>query len=604
MKKWKLLNTMSYILNDPTWVGNGMQLTWTYPPAGFIGTLDPLAGELYIQRSTTKSNWPLQPNFVKNVGGTFTPTPETGWTTIGTLSVPPQYLTNTAPTDPSNLEQWQISRTFLDDTLSAQPTSPVYYRIVGFMQTDVSAFTECDWQPAVYTPVPVSIGGEWVWQKTLSMGGGELYPYSAKTDSSGNVFVGGFTRKQAYDLGGGTRASSTEDYKMFLVKYSPSGTYIWDIMISNGRFCQIRGMAVDGAGDVIVTGGIGKFPGQSSPVNFGNGIILSWSPDNVDQIDVFVAKFSGSTGLCQWAVKYDELVSNDFGQSVAIDGSNNIIIGGSVSGDVNFGGGNRSVSGQRGFVLALTSSGVYRWDKVFSGTNNSITYAVAVDSSGDVVCTGLFDGTANFGNGNIAAPAVNSAFVVKLSFASGAWIWQQVYGSANAYGVACDPNTKDVIVVGTARTGCNFGSGSISNGSGASFYIVKYGQASGAFNWQKVYGGDVSCFDIAYAVTTDGAGNIFAVGTFKSSFWDFGDGFVFGNGLDSYLLISLTPSSAFRWKRKEPQDAIGVSEPRGVFATTTHVVMAGNYGGTNNFGGPVVTGSNQGKAFFTVSYTK
>jgi len=74
------------------------------------------------------------------------------------------------------------------------------------------------------------------------------YAYGVATDSSGNVYVTGFTRGA---LDGNTSAGSND---LFVVKYSYSGTKQWTKQLGTSGNDNASGVATDSSGNVYVTG--------------------------------------------------------------------------------------------------------------------------------------------------------------------------------------------------------------------------------------------------------------------------------------------------------------------------------------------------------------
>ena len=59
-------------------------------------------------------------------------------------------------------------------------------------------------------------------------------------------------------------------------------------------------------------------------------------------------------------------------------------------------------------------SGEHLWSKRFGGTSIDTALSIAVDSGGNVLVTGWFDGTANFGGGDLTSAGFYDIFVAKF----------------------------------------------------------------------------------------------------------------------------------------------------------------------------------------------
>jgi hypothetical protein len=184
-----------------------------------------------------------------------------------------------------------------------------------------------------------------------------------------------------------------------------------------------------------------------------------------------------------WGHAYNDGSSSDAFVGVATDTAGNVVAAGSHGGTLDFGGGARNGATDPGFVLKLSPTGAYAWDRSFSAKPD----AVAVDGQGDAVVCGEFTGTVDLGAGALtsATPAI---FVAKLGATTGETRW------AKAFPVVLDPATPAVgttiatdsagsVIVGvTATHGAtvDFGGGPISGG-----IILSKLDASGSFVWGK-----------------------------------------------------------------------------------------------------------------------
>src|SRR6185295_5091105 len=103
--------------------------------------------------------------------------------------------------------------------------------------------------------------------------------------------------------------------------------------------------------------------------------------------DLFLAKYRGSDGAYLWA----QLVGStgfDQGSSVAVDSGDNILLTGSFVGTVNFGGAcsvSTPTAINDAFVAKYNSSGGCLWARRFGGTNGDWGTSLAVDGSDNVV---------------------------------------------------------------------------------------------------------------------------------------------------------------------------------------------------------------------------
>ncbi|MDH3217711.1 MAG: T9SS type A sorting domain-containing protein, partial [Candidatus Krumholzibacteria bacterium] len=87
---------------------------------------------------------------------------------------------------------------------------------------------------------------------------------------------------------------------------------------------------------------------------------------------------------------------------------------GEFQGTVDFGGGNlMSAGGYDIFVAKYDSSGVHQWSQHAGSTAEDYGADVAVDAAGNAVVTGVFQGTVDFGGGNLVSAGGYEIFVAK-----------------------------------------------------------------------------------------------------------------------------------------------------------------------------------------------
>ena len=197
---------------------------------------------------------------------------------------------------------------------------------------------------------------------------------------------------------------------------------------------------------------------------------------------------------------------NDFGNAVAIDSADNIIVTGRTTSDG---------AGGTDFLIAKhNSAGALQWDRTLGGTGSDDGNAVAIDSADNIIVTGRTnsDGAGGY---DVLIAKYNSA---------GALQWDRTLGGTGTdFGNAVAIDSADnIIVVGYTN----------SDGAGGyDFLIAKYNSA-GALQWDRTLGGTGS--DIGAAVAIDSANNIIVVGYTTSD----------GAGINDLLIAKLPPNGS------------------------------------------------------------
>jgi hypothetical protein len=323
-----------------------------------------------------------------------------------------------------------------------------------------------------------SASGAHLWSRVIGSDG----PEEAKgiaTDASGNVLLTGYQGSYALDFGGGPQYSHGGN-DLFFAKYSPTGGWIWSKTIGGQGFDQGNAIAADAAGNVYATGYIGV---GSGGVDFGGGPLSS-----AGMYDVFLVKYSPS-GQHIWSKRFGGS-GNDTGMAISTDSSGNVIVAGSFEGSVDFGGGTLQSSGSRDvFVAKYSSTGAHLWSKKFGGSGDEVGYGVVVDTAGDVFVSGKFQSTVNFGGSALASAGGDDIFLVKLSGSNGSHVWSKGMGSTSgdaSLGVDVD-GSGNVVMTGYFTGSVNFGGGALSS-SGLDVFVAKY-SSSGTHISSRRFGG-------------------------------------------------------------------------------------------------------------------
>ena len=308
-------------------------------------------------------------------------------------------------------------------------------------------------------------------------------------------------------------------------------------------------IAVDGGSNVIVTGR---------------------SSGGASGYDYATIKYS-SAGVPLWTNRYNGPGNGDDEPSaVAVDGSNNVIVTGYSS--VNGG-------GYYYATIKYSSAGVPLWTNLYNGPGIGVNqaYAVAVDSSNNVIVTGYSSGGASF----------YDYATIKYSSA-GVPLWTNRYnGPANsddlAHAVAVD-GSNNVIVTG-ASTG---------NPITYSFdyATIKYSSA-GLPLWTNRYKGPGNANDQARAVAVDASNDVIVTGYSTGS----------GNGYD-YATIKYSGAGVPLWTNRYNGPGNGNDEALAIASDGGNNVLVTGYsdGGASSFDYATLKYSSAGLPLWTNRY--
>ena len=147
---------------------------------------------------------------------------------------------------------------------------------------------------------------------------------------------------------------------------------------------------------------------------------------------------------------------------------------------------------------------------------------VVVDSVGNTYITGHFRQTVDFGGGNITSGGHRDIYVLKVD-STGAFEWVQTYGSTSNLadrGLDIDiDSSSNVYITGYFQGTVDFGNGDITASGGSDIFVLKL-DSSGAFQWVYTAGGIAGSSpsgDIGYGIAVDSSGNIYTAGVFMGN---------------------------------------------------------------------------------------
>src|SRR5688572_21766921 len=129
------------------------------------------------------------------------------------------------------------------------------------------------------------------------------------------------------------------------------------------------------------------------------------------------------------------------GRAIAADANGNIYVAGYFSETTSFGTTNLVSSGTEDvFVAKYTPSGALLWARRAGGNEYDEGRGIAVDASGNVYVTGLFQNTASFPGTNLSSSGASDVFVAKYN-TQGTLLWARKAGGNGydeAYALAID----------------------------------------------------------------------------------------------------------------------------------------------------------------------
>jgi hypothetical protein len=286
-------------------------------------------------------------------------------------------------------------------------------------------------------------------------------------DTAGSVFFTGFFIDET-DFGGGP-LTSAGSLDVFLVKLDTNGNHLWSQGFGDRGLQRGQSLAVDGLGNVVITGDFGD------EVDFGGGPLVS-----AGSFDIFVAKFA-SDGSHIWSQSFGDGSSQN-PTSICAGGSNEIGVTGSFQGSVDFGGGPMTSAGSADiFVTVFDASGNHAWSRHFGDTTAQVGTGVMLRPTGNAVVTGFYWGTVDFGGGPLMN--VDSSDIFLVEFASdGQHVWSRSYGDSGpqeAWNIVVD-GSGEIFLSGDFDGVVDFGGAPLTSAGSLDVFIVKLGTTTTA----------------------------------------------------------------------------------------------------------------------------
>jgi 3-isopropylmalate dehydratase small subunit len=328
-------------------------------------------------------------------------------------------------------------------------------------------------------------------------------------DHNGNVFVSGYLHPVSSNW-------FTLDY--VTIAYSGAGVALWtnryngsadrsdipasvavdhngNVIFTGGSFSNRATIAYSGTGVPLWTNRYGSLTYQPSAVavdSFANIFVTGFDYTSVTGPDLMTFAYS-STGAALWTSVYNGQINrDDEATAVAVDQhSGTLFVTGSSSTRINL----------DYVTIAYSEAGVALWTNRYNGPGNArdTVSSVAVDTSGNVIVTGISEGEVSLDYATIAYSA------------SGAALWTNRFdGPGPSY--AGDYATA--VAVGDSGNVFVTGYSPVSvSPSGFSYdYVTIAYSAAGVPLWTNRYNGPGNLSDNAWAVAADKTGNVFVTG--------------------------------------------------------------------------------------------
>ena len=368
--------------------------------------------------------------------------------------------------------------------------------------------------------VKLNSSGETIWNTFMGSDDAD-YGYSIAVDGNGNVYVTGYS----YGTWG-SPVNAHEGYAdAFAAKLNSSGETVWNTFMGSPYTDYGYAIAVDGSENVYVAGESWATWGSTpNPVNAYAG-----------GRDVFAAKLQSNGGL-DWNTFMGSQYT-DYGYAIAVDGSGNVYVGGKSNdtwgSPVNdFEGGMYDA-----FAAKINNAGVLQWNTFMGSSSGDDGKAIAVDGSGNVYVAG--QSCATWGSPVNAYTGGCDAFAAKLN-SSGVRQWHTFMGSSSGDdGKAIAVNANGNVYV-AGESYATWGNPRNAHTGGCDAFAAKL-HGNGARHWNTFMGS--SSEDYGLAIAVDASGNVYVAGESEATWGSPNNAYAGGSDAFAAMLLkgALTP---------------------------------------------------------------
>lgn len=361
-------------------------------------------------------------------------------------------------------------------------------------------------------------------------------------DNSGNVYITG--EFEVTSTWGPITMVANGSNDLFVAKYSPSGVIQWVRSVyTNSGSSKGFGIDHDDQGNVYAAG---WFTGRA----YHDGSSLFSSRGSKDGI---VVKFDPSGDLV-WSRQIGGSDSDE-ALGVAVKG-NDLYVTGQIEGTARFTSSSSSSQTSSGgadfFIARYDLNGNWIWADHGGGNGEDVGRDITINLNGDIVCTGEFEGNADFDNISIHANGSGGPDMFLAAYddtGDPRWV-KRAGGSASDYGrnVAHDYE-GNILVGGSFDNNADFDSITISTNTNDAF-IASY-DSLGNIRFVRGFGGPIN--DRGHGVGADIYGRYYFSGEFREniefdSFYFSGynlyDGFIVCFSDEPVCSLTRTESSA------------------------------------------------------------
>lgn len=348
-----------------------------------------------------------------------------------------------------------------------------------------------------------------------------------------------------------------------------SPAFLWAEGAGGAGFDRVNDIAIVD-GDHIIAAGF--FEGT---ISIGDTTVTSAGGQNI-----WIARYTVD-GILDW-VRQTGGPDAEVMQSMAVDDAGHIILTGYFFGPSTdlgdttlFNAGATDI-----FVAKFSPDGDFLWATRAGGATDDGVNKVSTDGQGNIVITGSFSDTADFGDTTLTGAGGWDIFVAKYT-PDGTLLWVEGAGGVGfEFGTNIAVDAAGNIVVSALSFGAvAIGDTTLTNAGAADMVIAKF-TGAGDFLWAEQAGG--TAFDEPVGLIVDSQANI-VVGGYFGDAAVFGDTTLTASGLQDMVIVKYDADGHLQWAEQAGGNDV-VSANALALTGSGHIVVTGDFSGTATFG--------------------
>lgn len=362
-----------------------------------------------------------------------------------------------------------------------------------------------------------------------------------------------------------------------------------------------RTVASDSEGNVYIAGTF------DSEISFAATVLTAVPGDYEPRVDTFVASFA-PTGEFRWMRSFGSNES-DLPAEVVVDAEDNVYVVGSNQGDITFDATTLAGKGSEDvYVVSYDREGEFRWAESFGGPFGESPRSAAINSAGQLVITGSYQGLFLAGTTTLSSTddwAAMEVFTMVFDTTSRRVEWAKgFHGFLIDTGTAVDIAEDGSVVVGVSlQYDLDLdGGATVLDSAGDDFdaALVKL-DSQGAIVWvTELEGGESDAEEVLDVVIGDD-GSVYATGVFEDVL-TLGD-FELRNGAsrahDTWV-AAFDSAGKTKWAKSYGKD--GFDQPLGIALGVHGLYVTGRFDGDIEFESTTLQAVGEGYDIFVSSY--